>query len=186
VGGVAEYVSGGALILLGSYLWWSDGDRDDDDDEVAKARRLINARGLALIGLALSISIDELAIGFSVGLGASLAAPTTIIAVITIQALVVSQLGLFLGAWINECLRERIECIVGPILIFLGFYFLAESLIRTELVAPRSAIIVSTLVIILFAGITYCRVAAAFTPATGQLNQSAPRTQDHSGIAPPP
>jgi manganese efflux pump family protein len=57
VGGVAGYFSELLLVLLGGYLWWSDDDgRDDDDhdddDEAARARRLINARGIALIGLA--------------------------------------------------------------------------------------------------------------------------------------
>ncbi len=160
VGGTAEYFSGALLILLGSYLWWSNDDDDDDDDEVAKARRLVSARGLALIGLALSISIDELAIGFSFGLGATLAAPTTIVAIITIQALVVSQLGLSLGARISERLRERIERIAGPILIFLGFYPLAEALIRTELIPPDGAVIVSTVAIVLSAVIVYRRLAA--------------------------
>lgn len=159
VGGVAEYFSGALLILFGSYLWWSDdGNRDDDDDEVAKARRLVSARGLALVGLALSISLDELAIGFSFGLGAIVAAPATIVAIITIQALVVSQLGLSLGARISERLRERIERTAGPILIFLGFYALAEALIRTELIPPRGAVIVSTLVVVLSVVIVYRRL----------------------------
>jgi putative Mn2+ efflux pump MntP len=193
VGGVAEYFSGALLILFGSYLWWSDDgnrDDDDDDDEVAKARRLVNARGLALVGLALSISLDELAIGFSFGLGAIVAAPATIIAIITIQALVVSQLGLSLGARISERLRERIERIAGPILIFLGFYPLAEALLRTELIPSLGAVIVSTLVIVLSVVIVYRRLAGqthtdtappsrppqlqASAIASGQLNESKP------------
>jgi putative Mn2+ efflux pump MntP len=192
VGGVAEYFSGLLLILLGGYLWWSDDndgggdddDDDDDDDEAAKARRLINARGLALIGLALSISLDELAIGFSFGLGGTAAAPTTIIAVITIQALVVSQLGLCLGARISEGLRERIERIAGPILIFLGFYPLAETLLHNKLIPPRGAAITSIIVIILAAVIVCRRLAAqtygypatpprlVFATDTGQLYES--------------
>jgi putative Mn2+ efflux pump MntP len=158
VGGVAEYLSGGLLILLGCYLWRSDADHDDD--EAAKARRLINARGLTLIALALSISLDELAIGFSFGLGANLAAPITLVAVITVQTLAVSQLGLFLGARISERMRESIERIAGPILIFLGCYPLAEELIRTELVSTRGAAVVSTLVIVLTAVIMYRRFSA--------------------------
>jgi manganese efflux pump family protein len=202
VGDIAEYFSGFLLILLGGYLWWSDDDDggDDDDDEVAKARRLIDARGLTLIGLAISISIDELAIGFSFGLGATLAEPTTIVAIIAIQALVVSQLGLSLGARISEHLRERIERIAGPILIFLGFYPLAEAFIRTNLIPPRAATIISTLVIVLAAIIIYRRLAGqthtdpavpfrppqlpAFATATGQLNKSEPlhprSSRDHA------
>ena len=120
VGSVAEYISGSLLILLGGYLWWSN-TNPDDDDEATKSRRLINACGLALIGLALSISLEELAIGFSFDLGANVATPTTFIIVITIQALVASQLGLLLGTWIR--------C-----------YPLSEALIRTKLVSTRSAV----------------------------------------------
>lgn len=189
VGGVAEYFSGLLLILLGGYLWWSDdndGDDDDDDDEAVKARRLINARGLALIGLALSISLDELAIGFSFGLGGTVAAPTTIIAVITIQALAVSQLGLCLGARISEGLRERIERIAAPILIFLGFYPLAEALLHNKVIPPRGAAITSIIVIILAVVIVCRRLAAqtygypappprlVFATDTGQLYESTP------------
>jgi glutamate transport system substrate-binding protein len=61
-------LSSGLLVLLGGYLWW-----DDGDDEFAKARRLTNARGLAVVGLASSISLDELAIGLV--LGTDLTAP---------------------------------------------------------------------------------------------------------------
>jgi putative Mn2+ efflux pump MntP len=158
IGGVAGYFSGVLLVLLGGYLWRSDDDSGDDDDEAAKVRRLINARGLALIGLALAISLDELAIGFSFGLGATHVAPATIIAIITIQALVVSQLGLSLGSRISERLRERIECIAGPVLISLGLYLLVEALIHTELISPRGAVIISTLVIALSGVIIYRRL----------------------------
>jgi putative Mn2+ efflux pump MntP len=168
---------------FGGYRWLSDD--GGDNDETAKARRLINARGLALIGLALSISLDELTIGFSFGLGGILAEPTTIIAVITIQALTVSQLGLSLGARISEGLRERIERSAGPVLIFLGFYPLTEALIRNNnnLIPPRGAAITGVIVIILAIIIAYRRLAAqtytdpatplwpAFGTNIGQLNE---------------
>jgi manganese efflux pump family protein len=161
VGSVAEYLSGGLLILLGSYLWWSDADHEDKDkdDEAARARRLINARGLTLVGLALSISLDELAMGFSFGLGANLAEPTGVIAVIACQALVVSQLGLSLGARTSAGLRELLERLVGPILILIGLLPLAGTLMSTELVPPRGIAIVSILMIILAAIAVYRRFA---------------------------
>jgi manganese efflux pump family protein len=187
VGGIAEYLSGALLILLGSYLWWSNADPDDDDDEATKTRRLINARGFALIGLALSISLDELAIGFSFGLGINITTPVFFIAIIAIQALVVSQLGLLLGAWISERLREDIECLVGPILIVLGCYSLAEALIRVEVAPTHGTTIVSTLVIVLATAIIYRCFAVraipvslsgkqlpAFDTYPGELDQSAP------------
>jgi len=40
------------------------GDKDDEE----RATRIITNRGLALIALGISISLDELAIGFTIGL----------------------------------------------------------------------------------------------------------------------
>ncbi|MGH3866283.1 MAG: manganese efflux pump [Pseudonocardiaceae bacterium] len=150
VGSVADYLSGGLLILLGGYLWWA----DNDDDEAAKARRLTSAQGIALVGLALSISLDELAIGLGLGLGAEATipatiVPATIVAGIVIQALVVSQLGLSFGVRISERLREGIERLTGPMLVVLGSYLLAETLIHIGLVTTRHAVAVGILILIL-------------------------------------
>jgi manganese efflux pump family protein len=158
VGSAADYLSGDLLIILGSYLWWADS--DDDDDEGAKARRLTSARGLALVGLALSVSLDELAIGFSLGLGADLTTPATIVAVIALQTLVVSQLGLSFGGRISERLRECIELLAGPMLIVLGVYLLAEALIRIGLVTAREAVVIGILILALGAVTSYRRHAA--------------------------
>ncbi len=161
VGSVADYLSGGLLVVLGGYLWRAN---DEDDDEVAKARRLTSARGAALVGLALSISLDELAIGFSLGLGAGLTVPATIVAVIAIQTLVVSQLGLSFGIRISEHVRERIERLAGPMLIILGVYLLAEALIRIRLVTAGDAGVASILVLVLGAGTIYLRHEARSHP----------------------
>jgi manganese efflux pump family protein len=84
-----------------------------DDDEVRT-----NVHGLALIGLGLSISLDELAIGFSFGLlHVSLAWALVLIAV---QAFVAAQLGLWLGARVGAALRERAEQAAGVALIALA------------------------------------------------------------------
>ncbi|MGH3856114.1 MAG: manganese efflux pump [Pseudonocardiaceae bacterium] len=152
-GSIAGYLAGGLLALLGGYLWWAD---DDDDGEGAKARRLTSARGLALLGLALSISLDELVIGFSLGLGAQATMPpisaATIIAAIAIQTLVVSQLGLSVGARISERTRERIERLAGPLLIVLGGYLLAEALLHSGLVTPPQAAAIGIFVLCLILG----------------------------------
>ncbi|MCU1609171.1 MAG: hypothetical protein JWM45_1087 [Pseudonocardiales bacterium] len=159
VGSAADYLSGGLLAALGSYLWWAN-DGDDDDDEVAKARRLANARGLALVGLALSISLDELAIGFSLGLGASVTVPAATVAVIAIQTLVVSQLGLSFGVRISEHVRERIERFTGPVLVILGIYLLAEALVLIRLVTARDAVVATILILVLGAVAIYLRYEA--------------------------
>jgi putative Mn2+ efflux pump MntP len=49
------------LLMLDECL----NDDDDDDDEVGKARALVGARGLSVIGLGLGISLDELVAGFT-------------------------------------------------------------------------------------------------------------------------
>jgi len=145
VGSVADYLSGGLLVLLGGYLWWV----EDDDDEIAKARRLTSAHGLALVGLALSISLDELAIGLGLGLGANFTIPAIIVTVIAIQTLIVSQLGLSFGIRISERLRECIERLAGPMLIVLGIYLLVEALIRIGLGTARHTVAVGILILIL-------------------------------------
>lgn len=160
VGGFADYFAGVVLIALGSYLYRSELDDDDDEDEDnegAKARLLTSARGLALIGLALSISLDELAIGFGLGLGTDLAAPGAIIAVIGVQTLLVSQLGLAFGARISEPFREYIERCAGPMLVILGAYMLGEAATQSGLITARDIIVAGTVAVIFAAGILYRR-----------------------------
>jgi manganese efflux pump family protein len=93
-----------------------------------RAARFIGSRGLALLALGVSISLDELAIGFSIGLvRLPLAA---VIAAIAVQALLAAQLGLAIGARISDRLRERAEQAAGIALILLGGYLLTERIIR--------------------------------------------------------
>src|SRR3954451_8974219 len=63
IGGVADYVAAGALVLLGGYLLVADD--ESDGEKVAALGRL---GGIALLGLGLSISLDELAMGVTIGL----------------------------------------------------------------------------------------------------------------------
>ena len=112
LGNAAHYVAAAALVALGIYMLAS------DDDEVRT-----NVHGLALVGLGLSISLDELAIGFSFGLlHVSIVWALVLIAV---QAFVAAQLGLWLGARAGEALRERAEQAAGLALIALALIVLA-------------------------------------------------------------
>jgi putative Mn2+ efflux pump MntP len=113
LGDAARYVAAAALVPLGLYMLVS------GDDHVRT-----NVHGLALIGLGLSISLDELAIGFSVGLlHVSFAWALVLIAV---QAFVAAQLGLWLGARVGEALRERAEQVAGIALIALAVLVLVS------------------------------------------------------------
>jgi putative Mn2+ efflux pump MntP len=86
--------------------------------------RLGGAKGLTAIALGLSISLDELAIGFSLGLVRLPVVP--VIVAIAVLALVVSQLGLALGHVVSERFREHAEQIAGIALIALGVYLIAQ------------------------------------------------------------
>jgi manganese efflux pump family protein len=83
---------------------------------------------VALVALGISISLDELAIGFSIGLARL--PVTAIIIAIAVQAFLAAQLGLALGSRIGERWRERAERIAGIALILLRAYLIADQLIR--------------------------------------------------------
>jgi len=113
LGEAADYLAAAALVGVGAWMLLSADDADED-----KAGRLTGAHGLALIGLGVSISLDELAIGFSLGL---VRLPTVpVIAAIAVQAFLAAQFGLHLGARISERLRERAEQVAALALIALG------------------------------------------------------------------
>lgn len=122
VGGVAEYVAAAVLIAVGAWMLFM----EDEDGEEAKARSFTDARGWALLALGMSISIDELAIGFTLGLS-QLPVPVVIVA-IAVQAAVAAQLGLRLGARLSERSRELAEKLAGLALAALGVYLLASRL----------------------------------------------------------
>jgi putative Mn2+ efflux pump MntP len=209
VGSTGDYLSGGLLIALAGYLRWADnddndvGDHDDgdgNDGEVAKAGRLATARGLALLGLGLSISLDELAIGFSLGLGShrgvTLAQVATIIIVIVIQTLIVSQVGLSLGTRISQRLRERIDQLTSPGLAIFGGYLLSGQLIHAGLLTTLDIVVLAALLLIPVTVILY-RARRSTPPAassqipreplvtasTGLLTNPAPRTPSRTGRA---
>ena len=123
IGQVAGYLAGAAVIAIGAWMLLA-----EDKDEQDKARRLATSRGLALIALGVSISLDELAIGFTIGL-AHLPV-TAVIVAIALQAFIAAQLGLAIGARIGERSRERAEQVAGIALILLGAYLITEQLVR--------------------------------------------------------
>ena len=118
IGPVADYVAAAAVIVVGVWMLV----RRDDDEE--RAGRIAGVSGPAMIALGLSISADELAIGFSVGLSGLPAVP--VIVAIGVQTLIVSQLGLAIGSLVSERFREHAERVAGVALIALGCYLVVE------------------------------------------------------------
>ena len=122
IGTAADYVAIGVLAILGVWMLVHD---DDDDDEDA-VERLATGHGPALIALGLSISLDELAMGFTIGLlHLSLWAAIVLIGA---QAFLFSQIGLRLGSRISESMRERAERLAGLVLLGLAVLLTVEHL----------------------------------------------------------
>jgi manganese efflux pump family protein len=120
VGNVADYVAAAAVAGLGIFMLV----HHDETAEEQRAGQLASTHGLAILALGVSISLDEFAIGFSIGLVHLPVIPVLI--AIAIVALIACQLGLALGSRISERFRERAEKLAAIALILLGAYLLAE------------------------------------------------------------
>ena len=121
VGGAADYVAVVVLAALG--VWMLVHEEDDEREQIGA---LASGHGFALLALGVSVSLDELAMGFTIGL---LHLPLWLaIVLIGAQAFLLSQLGLRVGARLNEALRERAEQLAGVALIGLALLVLVEQL----------------------------------------------------------
>src|SRR5439155_27227183 len=79
----------------------------NEEKEQGRLRLLARAQGLAIIDLGLAISIDELAIGFSLGL---LGLPLAVAIIwISVLAFLAAQVGMRIGSRICEEVRDRVE-----------------------------------------------------------------------------
>lgn len=110
IGTGALYGGIGLLILVGLWMIWESRSPDEGGDGVSSWPVLLLA--------SLSVSMDELAIGFSLGL---LGVPI-ILAVILIaaQAFVITTLGMRLGQIIGDRFSSHAELLAGLVLITLG------------------------------------------------------------------
>ena len=128
VGHFAGYTAAVAIGVAGFLLLRSGGDEERERERV---RLLARARGFAIVDLGISISLDELAIGFSLGL-LHLSLPVAV-AFLGVQAFVASQLGLWIGGRIAEELREGAERLAGLLLIGTAALLLALKLAGYQL-----------------------------------------------------
>ena len=100
----------------------------DEEKEAGRLKLLAKAEGIAILDLGLAISIDELAIGFGLGL---LGLPLVVAVIwIGVQAFCAAQIGMRLGSRIGEELRERAEQLAGVALIGMAAVLLVIKLLH--------------------------------------------------------
>ena len=118
----ASLIGGIALLAV---AWWLIFFENEDDEEEKLERNLV---GWALILTALSISLDELAVGFSIGLVGVPIALTIIL--IALQAFVFTLAGLTFGSKWEPYLGEWAEKLAGIVLGVLGLWILISAIIH--------------------------------------------------------
>ncbi len=126
----ASYLAGVLLIGIGGWMWWHERHEragDGEDDETTKLMSAATSSPWSLMGLALSISLDELAVGFSLGLLGLPLIP--ILVLIALQALLLSLAGQWIGKNAGQRLGPYAEQLVGPLLCLLGVWFLVAQLV---------------------------------------------------------
>jgi putative Mn2+ efflux pump MntP len=119
LGNLAAYIAAGLLILFGG--------QEIREAIIEKTSLHASARPeRAFWATGLSVSMDELAVGFSLGV---IHAPVGLaLGYIAIQALILTFVGLQLGSRIGGRLGERAELGAGILLVVLGLFLLGEQL----------------------------------------------------------
>ena len=119
IGSAADYLAIAVLFALAIHVLTA-----DDDGRDLRSLRADGAR--ASIALGISISLDELAIGFTFGL---LRVPVMpVIALIAVQTFLVTQAGMRLGTTVGERVSEGAERLAGAALAMLGLGLLIAKL----------------------------------------------------------
>ncbi len=102
--------------------------RGDEEKEEARLKLLARAQGVAIIDLGLAISVDELAVGFSLGL---LGLPLVVAVIwLGVQAFLAAQIGMRVGSRLGAELRERGEQLAGLVLIGMALLLLVLKLVH--------------------------------------------------------
>ncbi|MBP0725378.1 manganese efflux pump [Bacillus sp. RG28] len=121
IGSWASLIGGLALLSVAVWLIFFE---DEDDQEEKLERNLV---GWTLILTALGISLDEMAVGFSIGL---IGVPIVLtISLIALQAFIFTFLGLTFGSKLKPFLGEWAEKLAGIVLGLLGLWILIDGII---------------------------------------------------------
>lgn len=125
IGTWADYFA--AAILAGAGAWMLRPGGDEEAEAEQNVRLLASTRGWAIVVLGLSISLDELAIGFGVGL---LRLPLLLLAgLIAIQAFIAAQVGMRLGTHLADRARRVAGKLAGGLLVVAAALVVGEKLL---------------------------------------------------------
>jgi putative Mn2+ efflux pump MntP len=116
LGAVAAYLAAAILIVIGGLEIRES--LVDDDDDIAPDRAPSADRQPPLILAGLSVSLDELAVGFALGVLGVPVGPALVY--IALQAFALTFVGLRLGQRLGHHLGERAELAAGIVLALLG------------------------------------------------------------------
>ncbi len=129
-GEIAAYIAAGMLVMIGG-LEIKEAVMDDDDDEpIYPGPTDEKQRPLIVIGL--SVSLDELAVGFALGVLHAPIGPA--LAYIAVQAFAFTFVGLWMGRRLGQRIGERAELAAGIVLALLGIALFVSEITGTHFV----------------------------------------------------
>lgn len=112
IGDKARYVGIGVLVVMGIYSLLK---KDGDEDEADKAAK---AKGASILFLAVALSLDNLTVGFGVGM---FDAPIAIAAIIFgIISLLLTLLGLEIGRFLGKRMSVSADKLSGVVLLIVA------------------------------------------------------------------
>ncbi len=116
----------GALLLTLGLLRIVSALRKRSESDVAEAMK--QTHGWRLIVLGLSVSVDNLAIGFSLGALVTRQVQLAMLVVIPLQCLLLTGIGLAIGSRIGHALGRSASWAAGLILVVIGVVLIAQRL----------------------------------------------------------
>lgn len=121
VGDITKWVGALLLIGLGLNMVWNSLKKGEKDDS-AQMRAASRTAGIGLFLFAMSVSLDSLSVGFSLGaFGVNIALAVTMFGVC---GALLSALGLTIGSKVSHLFGEYGEVIGGAVLVCFGIKFL--------------------------------------------------------------
>lgn len=128
LGAIAVYIAAGILVIIGGFEIKEAVMDDDDDNELLLTGE--RQRPLLLIGL--SVSLDELAVGFALGVLHVPIGPALVY--IAAQAFALTFVGLMIGRRLGRHVGERAALVAGVVLAVLGVTLFISEITGTHFV----------------------------------------------------